>query len=65
MNDVGNIIFLKVIEMPEHNPGQLGGTMRLGKRTTVFKSEENTICKYDLTCERCHISFHFTVINCF
>jgi hypothetical protein len=34
--------------MPEHNPGQLGGTMRLGKRTTVFKSEENTICKYDL-----------------
>jgi hypothetical protein len=36
--------------MPEHNPGQLGGTMRLGKRTTVFKSEENTICKYDLYC---------------
>lgn len=34
-----------VIEMPEHNPGQLGGTMRLGKRTTVFKSEENTIYK--------------------
>ena len=33
--------------MPEHNPGQLGGTMRLGKRTTVFKSEENTICKHN------------------
>ena len=31
--------------MPEHNPGQLGGTMRLGKRTTVFKSEDNTIRK--------------------
>uniref|UniRef100_A0A671T440 CTP synthase n=1 Tax=Sinocyclocheilus anshuiensis TaxID=1608454 RepID=A0A671T440_9TELE len=27
-----------VIEMPEHNPGQLGGTMRLGKRRTLFKS---------------------------
>ncbi|GJQ82025.1 hypothetical protein Trydic_g6901 [Trypoxylus dichotomus] len=26
-----------IIDMPEHNPGQLGGTMRLGKRTTVFK----------------------------
>ncbi|CAH3018310.1 unnamed protein product, partial [Porites evermanni] len=25
-----------VIEMPEHNPGQLGGTMRLGRRRTVF-----------------------------
>lgn len=23
--------------MPEHNTGSLGGTMRLGKRTTVFK----------------------------
>ncbi|CAG9857784.1 unnamed protein product [Phyllotreta striolata] len=26
-----------VIDMPEHNPGQLGGTMRLGRRTTVFR----------------------------
>lgn len=26
-----------VIDMPEHNTGSLGGTMRLGKRTTVFK----------------------------
>ena len=26
-----------IIEMPEHNPGNLGGTMRLGKRRTVFK----------------------------
>lgn len=23
--------------MPEHHPGIMGGTMRLGKRTTVFK----------------------------
>ncbi|XP_046847624.1 CTP synthase 1-like isoform X2 [Xenia sp. Carnegie-2017] len=34
-----------VIEMPEHNPGHLGGTMRLGKRTTVFKSEKSSIYK--------------------
>ncbi|XP_076034689.1 CTP synthase isoform X2 [Oratosquilla oratoria] len=27
-----------VVEMPEHNPGQLGGTMRLGKRQTIFKT---------------------------
>uniref|UniRef100_A0A8C1J561 CTP synthase n=1 Tax=Cyprinus carpio TaxID=7962 RepID=A0A8C1J561_CYPCA len=27
-----------VIEMPEHNPGQMGGTMRLGKRRTLFKN---------------------------
>lgn len=30
-----------VIEMPEHNPGQLGGTMRLGKRKTIFKKESS------------------------
>ena len=27
-----------VIEMPEHNQGMMGGTMRLGKRETVFKA---------------------------
>ncbi|ELU03640.1 hypothetical protein CAPTEDRAFT_148482 [Capitella teleta] len=32
-----------VIEMPEHNPGQLGGTMRLGKRRTEFKSERSIL----------------------
>lgn len=26
-----------VIEMPEHNQGQMGGTMRLGKRKTILK----------------------------
>lgn len=25
-----------VIDMPEHNQGNMGGTMRLGKRETVF-----------------------------
>lgn len=28
-----------VIDMPEHHPGQMGGTMRLGRRTTLFKGE--------------------------
>ena len=32
-----------IIEMPEHNPGQLGGTMRLGKRVTVFDSETSVL----------------------
>lgn len=28
-----------VIDMPEHHTGWMGGTMRLGKRTTVFKGD--------------------------
>lgn len=28
-----------VIDMPEHHPGQMGGTMRLGRRTTLFKGD--------------------------
>uniref|UniRef100_A0A1Q3F2K6 CTP synthase n=1 Tax=Culex tarsalis TaxID=7177 RepID=A0A1Q3F2K6_CULTA len=32
-----------VIDMPEHHPGNMGGTMRLGKRTTIFKSEKSKI----------------------
>uniref|UniRef100_A0A2M4A200 CTP synthase n=1 Tax=Anopheles triannulatus TaxID=58253 RepID=A0A2M4A200_9DIPT len=28
-----------VVDMPEHNPGSYGATMRLGKRTTVFKGD--------------------------
>uniref|UniRef100_A0A3Q3VZD6 CTP synthase n=1 Tax=Mola mola TaxID=94237 RepID=A0A3Q3VZD6_MOLML len=34
-----------VIEMPEHNPGQMGGTMRLGKRRTIFKSKTSVMRK--------------------
>lgn len=34
-----------VIEMPEHNPGQMGGTMRLGMRKTVFKSTDSLLSK--------------------
>lgn len=32
-----------VIDMPEHHPGQMGGTMRLGKRTTLFKEGKSVI----------------------
>jgi len=32
-----------VIDMPEHNQGQLGGTMRLGKRKTIFQPEESVL----------------------
>ncbi|XP_059172160.1 CTP synthase 1-like [Physella acuta] len=34
-----------VIEMPEHNSGDKGGTMRLGKRRTIFKTENSLIRK--------------------
>uniref|UniRef100_A0A667Y3L3 CTP synthase n=1 Tax=Myripristis murdjan TaxID=586833 RepID=A0A667Y3L3_9TELE len=34
-----------VIDMPEHNPGQMGGTMRLGKRRTIFKSSNSILRK--------------------
>uniref|UniRef100_A0A7N5ZW91 CTP synthase n=2 Tax=Anabas testudineus TaxID=64144 RepID=A0A7N5ZW91_ANATE len=34
-----------VIDMPEHNPGQMGGTMRLGKRRTIFKSSSSVLRK--------------------
>ncbi|KAG7265079.1 hypothetical protein CRUP_003437 [Coryphaenoides rupestris] len=34
-----------VIEMPEHNPEQMGGTMRLGKRRTIFKSNNSIMRK--------------------
>uniref|UniRef100_A0A4W4FWS6 CTP synthase n=1 Tax=Electrophorus electricus TaxID=8005 RepID=A0A4W4FWS6_ELEEL len=34
-----------VIDMPEHNPGQMGGTMRLGKRRTIFKTKSSILRK--------------------
>ncbi|XP_051840407.1 CTP synthase 2 isoform X2 [Antechinus flavipes] len=34
-----------VIDMPEHHPGEMGGTMRLGKRTTIFKTEDSILRK--------------------
>ncbi|XP_055549686.1 CTP synthase [Wyeomyia smithii] len=32
-----------IIKMPEHHPGNMGGTMRLGKRTTIFKKDKSII----------------------
>lgn len=32
-----------VIDMPEHNSGQMGGTMRLGKRYTRFIKDNSII----------------------
>jgi len=34
-----------VVDMPEFNPGNLGGTMRLGKRTTIFQNEQSVLRK--------------------
>ncbi|XP_064472936.1 CTP synthase 1-like isoform X2 [Ornithodoros turicata] len=34
-----------VIEMPEHHVGQMGGTMRLGKRETIFGSSDSILRK--------------------
>jgi hypothetical protein len=29
--------------MPEHNSGHMGGTMRLGRRRTLFKKETESV----------------------
>uniref|UniRef100_A0A8C5K4C5 CTP synthase n=1 Tax=Jaculus jaculus TaxID=51337 RepID=A0A8C5K4C5_JACJA len=34
-----------VVDMPEHNPGQMGGTMRLGKRRTLFQTKNSVMRK--------------------
>ncbi|XP_018413142.1 PREDICTED: CTP synthase 2 [Nanorana parkeri] len=34
-----------IIDMPEHNPGDMGGTMRLGKRKTVFTASDSVLKK--------------------
>ncbi|KAG8450390.1 hypothetical protein GDO86_002879 [Hymenochirus boettgeri] len=34
-----------VIDMPEHHPGDMGGTMRLGKRKTMLKSGNSILKK--------------------
>jgi CTP synthase (UTP-ammonia lyase) len=36
-----------VIDMPEHNNGILGGTMRLGKRVTLFGHGNSVVSKYE------------------
>jgi CTP synthase len=39
-----------VIDMPEYNPGMMGSTMRLGKRTTVFSHDSSVLSKYEVKC---------------
>merc|ERR1712127_603961 len=34
-----------IIDMPEHNQGQMGGTMRLGVRKTIFKRDDSILRK--------------------
>ena len=34
--------------MPEHNQGQMGGTMRLGRRRTIFKRENSILSESTL-----------------
>ncbi|KAM8977035.1 CTP synthase 2 [Pelodytes ibericus] len=34
-----------VIDMPEHHPGDMGGTMRLGKRKTIFSNNVSILKK--------------------
>lgn len=34
-----------VIDMPEHHPGQMGGTMRLGKRESIFQTQDSILRK--------------------
>ena len=36
--------------MPEHHPGDMGGTMRLGKRKTIFKTKDCIISKPICAC---------------
>lgn len=45
--------------MPEHNPGQLGGTMRLGRRRTVFVEDYDSITSMKLF-DCCDIHLHLT-----
>ncbi|GCB69518.1 CTP synthase 1 isoform X3 [Scyliorhinus torazame] len=40
-----------VIDMPEHNPGDMGGTMRLGKRKTILKEKNSLTRKLYKNCD--------------
>ena len=42
---ISNKQFFKIIEMPEHNQGQMGGTMRLGRRKTLFTKPDSVLSK--------------------
>ncbi|XP_078094412.1 CTP synthase 1 isoform X1 [Mustelus asterias] len=40
-----------VIDMPEHNPGEMGGTMRLGKRKTILKEKNSVLRRLYKNCD--------------
>ncbi len=55
-----------VIEMPEHNPGKMGGTMRLGKRKTIFKTSDSLLSKLSHNALfTCHQAMYSTCKNSF
>ena len=46
-----------VIDMPEHTSGDLGGTMRLGKRQTIFKAQDSIMRQlYGNQVSKCNFS---------
>ena len=46
-----------VIDMPEHTSGDLGGTMRLGKRQTIFKTQDSIMRQlYGNQVRKCNFS---------
>lgn len=47
-----------IIDMPEHNPGDMGGTMRLGTRTTIF-TDCGANSKISKKCEQNRKRDHF------
>ena len=51
-----------VIDMPEHNQGQMGGTMRLGRRKTIFNSKDSVLCKFTLHSFAHHLSHNMSFI---
>ena len=40
-----NTSYRVVIDIPEHNTGQMGGTMRLGKRRTLLRTKNSDMRK--------------------
>ena len=51
---------LQIIDMPEYNTDQKGGTMRLGKRTTLFKRSDSIVREYIYMCVS-FIDFHYDI----
>lgn len=59
-----------VIDMPEYNPGMMGSTMRLGKRTTVFAYDNSVLSKYEMkylycTCLSGYIKLNYSKVQCY